>query len=530
VSQIFPGRRLSAVRVVALGLIVSLLGAGGALGWNQFKDASAASEGTPFFAGYVDVTATPSYTFESATSEKGESVVLSFIVSNPDKPCEPFWGGVYGLDDAETTLDLDRRIARFVQNGGDLSVSFGGQANSELANECTDSGKLKKAYEAVINRYNLTTVDLDIEGDALNNTEAGLRRAEAIASIQADRKADDKPLNVWLTLPVSTTGLTSSGIAAVDQFLIAKVDLAGVNAMTMDFGESIGSSGSVLTAATAAAEATHAQLGNSYENFGTALGPQTLWSKIGLTPMIGQSDVVGESFSLDDAAALNLFALDKGVGRLSMWSMNRDAGCGVNYPDVTRVSDNCSGVVQGGSSFAKVLARGLTGQMDTVVTAAIEKPRVNTTPVPDDPATSPYPIWSKDATYVVGDRTVWHGNVYAAKWWTEGDKPDTPMADAASAPWDLIGPVLPGDKPIPAIVVPEGTYPAWSPTTIYEKSDRVLFEGRILETKWWNQGESPQASLDGSSNAAWTLLGDDEVKVILAERAAETTADATPVP
>ncbi|TFC04873.1 hypothetical protein E3O32_07260 [Cryobacterium mannosilyticum] len=29
----------------------------------------------------------------------------------------------------------------------------------------------------------------------------------------------------------------------------------------------------------------------------------------------------------------------------------------------------------------------------------------------------------------------------------------------------------------------EGTYPAWSPTTIYEKGDRVLLDGRILETR-----------------------------------------------
>ncbi|MDJ0350738.1 glycosyl hydrolase family 18 [Cryobacterium sp. PH29-G1] len=516
--------------MISLAVILALVGTGGALGWNQFQDASAASEGTPFFAGYVDVTATPSYSFESAATLTGKSVVLSFIVSNPDEPCEPSWGGVYGLDDAQTTLDLDRRIARFVQNSGDVSVSFGGQANSELATECTDADDLKSAYEAVINRYHLTSIDLDIEGDSLADTEAGLRRATAIASIQADRKAADKALNVWLTLPVSTTGLTSVGITAVDQFLAANVNLAGVNAMTMDFGDTLGSSGSVLEAATAAAEATHAQLDNSYEKHGTPLGPQTLWSKIGLTPMIGQSDIVGESFGLDDAVGLNAFALDKGVGRMSMWSLNRDAGCGTNYPDVTRVSDNCSGVVQGDSTFAQILAQGLTGQIDAVVTSATATPRVSSTPVPDDPKTSPYPIWSKDATYVDGDRTVWYGNVYAAKWWTSGDQPDTPFSDDSSAPWELIGPVLPGDKPIPVTVVPDGTYPDWVATTIYEKGDRVLFGGRILETKWWNQGESPQAALDGSSTAAWVLLAEDEVKQILAKAEADSSAVPTAEP
>lgn len=514
-SQLFPGRRLSAVRVIVLGVVISLLGAGGALAWTEFEDANAASAGTPFFAGYVDVTATPSYPFESSATETGKSVVLSFIVADPANPCRPSWGAAYGLDDAQTSLDLDRRIARFEQNGGDVSVSFGGQANSELATECTDAADLKLAYEQVIDRYKLTTIDLDIEGDSLADTDAGLRRAEAIASIQADRRADGKSLNVWLTLPVSTAGLADAGITAVDQMLAARVNLTGVNAMTMDFGDSLAASQSVLSVSVAAAQATHTQLGDSYERSGTTLGPKTIWRKIGLTPMIGQSDVGGEVFGLDDAEGLNAFARKNGVGRMSAWSLNRDASCGVNYPDVTRVSDNCSGVVQGGTSFAQLLARGITGQIDAVVTTRTATPRATTTPMPDNPATSPYPIWSKDTAYVIGDRAVWHGNVYAAKWWSVGDQPDTPIAQASSAPWDLIGPVLPGDRPVPPIVVPEGTYPAWSPTTIYEKGDRVLFDGRILETKWWNQGESPQAALDGSSSAPWSLLKNEEVQKIL---------------
>lgn len=45
-----------------------------------------------------------------------------------------------------------------------------------------------------------------------------------------------KPLAVWLTLPVSTDGLTSDGVNAVKILLDEDVELAGVNGMTMNFG------------------------------------------------------------------------------------------------------------------------------------------------------------------------------------------------------------------------------------------------------------------------------------------------------
>jgi chitinase len=519
-SQRFPGRRLSIVRLVALGATVALVGTGAVLGWSRFSDARAASTAASFFAGYVDVTATPSYPFEAGAMPGGRSVVLSFIVADPKSACKPSWGAAYGLGEAGTSMDLDRRIARFTRNGGEVSVSFGGAANSELATVCTDAQQLKNAYEQVIDRYDLTTIDLDVEGDNLSDPQAGQRRAEAIAAVQKDRRAAGRPLNVWLTLPVATTGLTESGTTAVRQMLAADVNLTGVNVMTMDFNTGVGTSRGMLDASISAADATHAQLAALYTGAGVDLGADTLWRKIGLTPMIGQNDVPGEVFGLDAAAGLNAYARKKGIGRVSLWSLNRDATCGANYPDVTRVSDGCSGVNQGSARFAQVLGQGITGPEDSAV--ATPKSAPTAAPVVDNPATSPYPIWSPEASYVADDRVVWHGNVYSAKWWTLDDLPDNPAVQAADTPWILIGPVLPGDRPAPVIVVPAGTYPAWSAAPVYEKGNRVLFEGRILESKWWNQGESPRAALEGSSSSPWIKLKDDEVLKILAAR--QTTA------
>ena len=47
-----------------------------------------------------------------------DDVVLGFVVADPDDACTPSWGGAYTLDEAATGLDLDRRIARYRERGG----------------------------------------------------------------------------------------------------------------------------------------------------------------------------------------------------------------------------------------------------------------------------------------------------------------------------------------------------------------------------------------------------------------------------
>ena len=45
---------------------------------------------------------------------------------------------------------------------------------------------------------------------------------------------------------------------------------------------------------------------------------------IGVTPMIGLNDVTTETFTQQDAEQLLAFAHQRGLGELSMWSLNRD--------------------------------------------------------------------------------------------------------------------------------------------------------------------------------------------------------------
>ena len=126
------------------------------------------------------------------------------------------------------TLGLERHIARVRQNNGDVVISFGGLINHELAQKYTAPKALMSAYESVVVRYAVNTIDLDLENEGLTDVAAGKVRAQAIAELQKKRKKASKPLAVWLTLPVSTDGLTSDGVNAVKILLDEDVELAGV--------------------------------------------------------------------------------------------------------------------------------------------------------------------------------------------------------------------------------------------------------------------------------------------------------------
>lgn len=54
------------------------------------------------------------------------------------------------------------------------------------------------------------------------------------------------------------------------------------------------------------------------------------------------------------------------------------------------------------------------------------------------------------------------------------------------------------------------TYPAWDVGTTYNTGDRVSFNGKIYEAKWWTQGEYPDKSNEWG---VWTFIGDVETNV-----------------
>lgn len=513
-----PKRRLSVWRLLLGLLILAGVVTSSYYGVRQWDDVRSTATHKPWFASYVDVTSTPTYAFEQLGATSNKEVMLAFIVASKSEACTPSWGAAYTLSQANTTLDLDRRIARLRQQGGNVGVSFGGLSNTELAVSCTDSEKLKNAYETVIKQYDIDTIDLDLENKGLTDKDAGTRRAMAIAKLQSERRAKGKPLAVWVTLPVAPQGLSQDGTDAVSQLLAKGVDIAGVNVMTMDYGQSLQNQ-TMLDGSKSALIETHRQLGILYDRAGTHLGSATLWSKIGATPMIGQNDIADEIFTMSAAKGLNEFARDRGLSRMSMWSANRDIACGENYVDVKVVSDSCSGVKEAKGAFAAALSEGFEGKMAQSADTVTKKEEAATEEqLKDDPKTSPYQIWSADGTYLQGTKVVWHHNVYEAKWWTHNELPDNPSLNAWETPWKLIGPVLPGEKPIQQATLPAGTYPEWSGTTGYDTGARVLFNGVPYQAKWWNQGQSPAAASANASISPWVPLTQTQIEEVQAKQ------------
>jgi chitinase len=46
-----------------------------------------------------------------------------------------------------------------------------------------------------------------------------------------------------------------------------------------------------------------------------------------------------------------------------------------------------------------------------------------------------YVNWSGDGTYETGQRVLFEGTPYQAKWWTRGDSPAAASSDPSSSPW-----------------------------------------------------------------------------------------------
>ena len=56
-----------------------------------------------------------------------------------------------------------------------------------------------------------------------------------------------------------------------------------------------------------------------------------------------------------DAQGLVGFASRDHLGRVSMWSLNRDSQCGSSFPEIGLLSNTCSGTAQSGLQFAQHL-------------------------------------------------------------------------------------------------------------------------------------------------------------------------------
>ncbi|MER7172666.1 cellulose binding domain-containing protein [Streptomyces mesophilus] len=296
------------------------------------------SGSTTRFAPFVDTSLAPAYDLVGTADKTGVKEFNLAFVTAGNGSCTPLWGGSTALGEDKVASQIGALRAK----GGDVRVSFGGAAGSELALNCASADDLAAAYGKVVDAYKLTKVDFDIEGAALPDTAANTRRAQAIAQLQKEHPG----LDVSFTLPVMPEGLTQPGVDLLADAKKNGVAINAVNIMAMDYGPSY--SGDMGTYAEQAATATQAQIKGVL-----GLGDSEAWKAVAVTPMIGVNDVTTEIFKVDDAAQLVKFAEAKGLGWLSMWSSTRDKAC---EGGSTAVSPTCSSISQEPLAFTKAFA------------------------------------------------------------------------------------------------------------------------------------------------------------------------------
>lgn len=293
---------------------------------------------------FVDIGAWPTPNLTQIAETTGlRDFSLGFVV-NGTGTCDPSWFNAYSMTSGFETAD----IASLRALGGDVKVSFGGEAGEELAQSCTTLASLTAAYQSVISAYNLTQIDFDIEGSAVADPASINLRSQAMAALQAAAKAAGKTLSITLTLPVLPSGLTADGLSVVQSAINAGVDISTVDVMAMDFGdiEAPNPSGQMGTYAIDSATSVYNQLAALYPSKTSA----QLWNMIGVCPMVGQNDESDEVFSLSDMHQLLTFAQQQHLGELAFWDVTRDGNA------CTGSLASCTDITQTPYEFSDIIA------------------------------------------------------------------------------------------------------------------------------------------------------------------------------
>jgi hypothetical protein len=319
---------------LAIYIASALLAAGGGFGVAVAATNPAAAPGASGVpvAPYVDmgILSNGGSLQQLAAGSGLKSFTMAFVTS---AGCKASWFNAF---DPRTGAFSDQ-IDAIRKAGGDVKISFGGATGTELAQACTDVNALQAEYQAVVSAYNLTFMDLDIEGTAVADAVSVSRRSAALAALQKRNPG----LKVSLTLPVLPEGLTQDGLNVVKSARDAGVNLDLVNIMAMDYGRSTQDYGNL---AIQAAKSTAAQLKGLL-----GVSDAQSFRMLGVTPMLGKNDDQG-TFAQSDANDVVAFANANHVGYMSFWEANRDKNA------CNGALFQCTNVPQSPFEFSKIFA------------------------------------------------------------------------------------------------------------------------------------------------------------------------------
>ena len=295
-------------------------------------DAATTAFPAHYSAPYLQISSSDAGDMAADMSASGDKYYsLAFLT--PKSGCTAEWE-----DGGDSVGAFSSQISALQSAGGNVIISFGGEAGGELAQTCTSVSSLEAAYAKVVSTYNVTRLDFDIEGSVLDDTTSNARRDQALAELQAA----DPSVQIDFTVPVDPTGLESDATALLKDAKSKGVNVNLVNIMTMDFGDGE----NALNDAESAAKATVGQLESIY-----GISSSAAWNKLGLTPIAGQNDD-NEDFTEANASTLESFAASNGVQELSFWEVDGyDKGDGYAYSKTfNKITSSSSGGSGGGTT------------------------------------------------------------------------------------------------------------------------------------------------------------------------------------
>jgi hypothetical protein len=329
-------RSVRAFLVAVCALLVAGSGAAGA--------SAATALPVHVYAPYFETWTTDSI---STTAQQSGSryFTLAFLETLSKTSCTLAWNGSKADLASGTRYDAD--IATLRGMGGDVIPSLGGwsadQGGTEIADSCKNVDSIAAAYEAVITKYDVARLDMDVEGRSLTRTDGIDRRNKALKIVQAWAKAQNRPFQVSYTLPTSRSGLEPSGVAVLQNAIDNGTNVDVVNIMAFDYYDR-----ATTNMAASAESAANGLLGQLATLYSGQTAPM-----VGITLMPGLDDYPRrtESTSVDDAGTVYNFARSNGFNTLSIWAVQRDnGGCPGNTG-----ANNCSGIVQNTWDFSNAL-------------------------------------------------------------------------------------------------------------------------------------------------------------------------------
>jgi hypothetical protein len=264
---------------------------------------------------------------------------LAFLQTPVAGSCTADWNGDPTTPISPATFGRD--IAEIQARGGNVIPSFGGFAadttGTELADSCASVSSIAHVFESLITTYHVPRIDLDIEGDSVNNAAGINRRNEAVAQTEIWAARRGRPIQFSYTLPTFPTGLTTQDVAILQNAKDDHARISTVNLLTFDYF--LGTAQDMV----ADTESAAAALVGSLHTLFPAEPAAQLWETVGVTEMPGIDDFgPDETFAQADAATILKWADSHGVGTLSFWAVQRDNG---GCPG-TQGAGACSGLDQ----------------------------------------------------------------------------------------------------------------------------------------------------------------------------------------